>query len=129
MCRVFGSLNLTTVRLTGVGTSFKKHGDAESKGIKAHFNMDESGVLVLDRVRATSVPAAVLLSYGITSTSRSSNCNGINDFHLQVEAVFETIVEEKEEESTLTSTLFSQSKDCNTHTLCKDSGALNFVYI
>ncbi|XP_035289124.1 hypoxia up-regulated protein 1 isoform X2 [Anguilla anguilla] len=65
---VFGSLNLTTVKLTGVGSSFKKHGDAESKGIKAHFNMDESGVLTLDRV----------------------------------ESVFETVVEEKEEESTLT---------------------------
>lgn len=51
-----------------MGSSFQKHADAESKGIKAHFNMDESGVLLLDRV----------------------------------ESVFETIVEEKEEESTLT---------------------------
>uniref|UniRef100_A0A1A8QHH5 Hypoxia up-regulated protein 1 n=1 Tax=Nothobranchius pienaari TaxID=704102 RepID=A0A1A8QHH5_9TELE len=66
--RVFGSLNLTTVRLSGVGDSFQKHTDAESKGIKAHFNMDESGVLLLDRV----------------------------------ESVFETTMEEKEEESTLT---------------------------
>ncbi|XP_071399389.1 hypoxia up-regulated protein 1 [Centroberyx affinis] len=65
---VFGSPNLTTVKLSGVGSSFQKHTDAESKGIKAHFNMDESGVLLLDRV----------------------------------ESVFETIVEEKEEESTLT---------------------------
>ncbi|XP_019904097.2 hypoxia up-regulated protein 1 isoform X2 [Esox lucius] len=65
---VFGSFNLTTVQLSGVGSSFQKHIDAESKGIKAHFNMDESGVLLLDRV----------------------------------ESVFETIVEEKEEESTLT---------------------------
>ncbi|KAM8834939.1 hypoxia up-regulated protein 1 [Synchiropus picturatus] len=65
---VFGSLNLTTVKLSGVGSSFQKHSDAESKGIKAHFNKDESGVLILDRV----------------------------------ESVFETIVEEKEEESTLT---------------------------
>uniref|UniRef100_A0A4W5RHR2 Hypoxia up-regulated protein 1 n=1 Tax=Hucho hucho TaxID=62062 RepID=A0A4W5RHR2_9TELE len=48
--RVFGSLNLTTVQLSGVGSSFQKHTDAESKGIKAHFNMDESGVLLLDRV-------------------------------------------------------------------------------
>lgn len=65
---VFGSLNLTTVKLSGVGSSFQKHTDAESKGIKAHFNMDESGVLLLDRV----------------------------------ESVFETVVEEREEESTLT---------------------------
>lgn len=51
--RVFGSLNLTTVRLKGVGDSFKKHSDYESKGIKAHFNMDDSGVLSLDRVSST----------------------------------------------------------------------------
>ncbi|NXF33234.1 HYOU1 protein, partial [Nyctibius bracteatus] len=50
--RVFGALNLTTVRLKGVGDSFKKHSDYESKGIKAHFNMDESGVLSLDRVES-----------------------------------------------------------------------------
>uniref|UniRef100_A0AAQ5XYU2 Hypoxia up-regulated protein 1 n=1 Tax=Amphiprion ocellaris TaxID=80972 RepID=A0AAQ5XYU2_AMPOC len=52
---VFGSLNLTTVKLSGVGSSFQKHSDAESKGIKAHFNMDESGVLLLDRVSYTTV--------------------------------------------------------------------------
>lgn len=50
---MFGSLNLTTVELSGVGSSFQKHADAESKGIKAHFNMDESGVLLLDRVSYT----------------------------------------------------------------------------
>ncbi|XP_053126053.1 hypoxia up-regulated protein 1 isoform X2 [Hemicordylus capensis] len=50
--RVFGSLNLTRVKLRGVGESFKKHLDYESKGIKAHFNMDESGVLSLDRVES-----------------------------------------------------------------------------
>jgi len=50
---VFGSLNLTTVKLSGVGSSFQKHADAESKGIKAHFNMDESGVLLLDQVSFT----------------------------------------------------------------------------
>ncbi|NWW56596.1 HYOU1 protein, partial [Ifrita kowaldi] len=50
--RAFGSLNLTTVRLKGVGDSFKKHSDYESKGIKAHFNMDDSGVLSLDRVES-----------------------------------------------------------------------------
>lgn len=49
--RVFGSQNLTTVKLKGVGESFKKYPDYESKGIKAHFNLDESGVLSLHRVR------------------------------------------------------------------------------
>uniref|UniRef100_A0A8C5S7P8 Hypoxia up-regulated protein 1 n=1 Tax=Laticauda laticaudata TaxID=8630 RepID=A0A8C5S7P8_LATLA len=50
--RAFGSLNLTKVKLRGVGESFKKHPEYESKGIKAHFNMDESGVLSLDRVES-----------------------------------------------------------------------------
>lgn len=49
---MFGSQNLTTVKLKGVGESFRKYPDHESKGIKAHFNLDESGVLSLDRVRA-----------------------------------------------------------------------------
>ena len=40
------------MKLKGVGESFKKYPDYESKGIKAHFNLDESGVLSLDRVRA-----------------------------------------------------------------------------
>uniref|UniRef100_A0A8C0GYJ9 Hypoxia up-regulated protein 1 n=1 Tax=Chelonoidis abingdonii TaxID=106734 RepID=A0A8C0GYJ9_CHEAB len=50
--QAFGSLNLTTVKLRGVGDSFRKHSDYESKGIKAHFNMDESGVLSLDQVES-----------------------------------------------------------------------------
>uniref|UniRef100_A0A8C3WNR0 Hypoxia up-regulated protein 1 n=1 Tax=Catagonus wagneri TaxID=51154 RepID=A0A8C3WNR0_9CETA len=50
--RVFGSQNLTTVKLRGVGESFRKYPDYESKGIKAHFNLDESGVLSLDRVES-----------------------------------------------------------------------------
>uniref|UniRef100_A0A671FBE4 Hypoxia up-regulated protein 1 n=1 Tax=Rhinolophus ferrumequinum TaxID=59479 RepID=A0A671FBE4_RHIFE len=50
--RVFGSQNLTTVKLKGVGESFKKYPDYESKGIKAHFNLDESGVLSLVRVES-----------------------------------------------------------------------------
>ena len=40
------------MKLKGVGESFRKYPDYESKGIKAHFNLDESGVLSLDRVRA-----------------------------------------------------------------------------
>ncbi|KAM3921296.1 hypoxia up-regulated protein 1 isoform 1-T2 [Leptodactylus fuscus] len=50
--KIFGSLNLTTVKLRGVGESFQKNADYESKGIKAHFNMDESGILSLDRVES-----------------------------------------------------------------------------
>uniref|UniRef100_A0A8C5CUM2 Hypoxia up-regulated protein 1 n=1 Tax=Gadus morhua TaxID=8049 RepID=A0A8C5CUM2_GADMO len=60
---VFGSLNLTTVKLSEVGSSFLKHTDAESKGIKAHFNMDDSGVLLLDRVSHSALGETRLSPY------------------------------------------------------------------
>lgn len=47
-----GSVNIAEYTLTGVEDAFKKNaGDSvESKGIKAHFGMDESGVLKLINV-------------------------------------------------------------------------------
>lgn len=30
---------------------FEKHADEESKGIKVHFRLDESGILRLDKVK------------------------------------------------------------------------------
>ncbi|KAK2588316.1 hypothetical protein KPH14_004333 [Odynerus spinipes] len=51
-----GNLNLSTIRLTGVAEALEKHAKegAESKGIKAHFNMDESGILNLVNVELVS---------------------------------------------------------------------------
>ncbi len=48
--RRMGSLNLTQVSLKNVQDVFKKHSNEESKGIKVHFRLDESGVLKLDKV-------------------------------------------------------------------------------
>ncbi|XP_063365068.1 hypoxia up-regulated protein 1 [Cydia amplana] len=47
-----GSLNLTQVLLSGVGAALNKHtaDNVEHKGIKAHFNMDDSGILSLVNV-------------------------------------------------------------------------------
>merc|ERR1719391_687772 len=47
-------LNLTTNGATGVAAAFAKNtGDhIETKGIKAHFNLDDSGMLVLDTTEA-----------------------------------------------------------------------------
>jgi len=36
--------------LTGVDDAYSQHSDAESKGIKAHFRVDDSGLLYLDKV-------------------------------------------------------------------------------
>ncbi|XP_014212176.1 hypoxia up-regulated protein 1 isoform X2 [Copidosoma floridanum] len=46
---VIGNLNISTVSLIGVADALAKHSNegAESKGIKAHFAMDESGILNL----------------------------------------------------------------------------------
>lgn len=47
-----GYLNLTQVVVAGVGAAFQKHQgeNVEHKGIKAHFNMDDSGILNLMNV-------------------------------------------------------------------------------
>uniref|UniRef100_A0A8C7URL9 Hypoxia up-regulated protein 1 n=1 Tax=Oncorhynchus mykiss TaxID=8022 RepID=A0A8C7URL9_ONCMY len=69
---VFGSLNLTTVQLSGVGSSFQKHTDAEYKGINASFNMNESGVLLLDRVTLNqSLPCLNSVSFDLVVTCQT----------------------------------------------------------
>ncbi|XP_050433030.1 hypoxia up-regulated protein 1 [Adelges cooleyi] len=48
-----GSLTLSTIKLNGIKDAFAKHQESEgvdSKGIKAHFTFDESGLLVLQNV-------------------------------------------------------------------------------
>lgn len=54
--RTIGNLNLSTITLTGVAEAMEKHAKegAESKGIKAHFAMDDSGVLNLVNVELVS---------------------------------------------------------------------------
>ena len=47
-----GRTNLTEVYLVGVGDALSAHSAAEAKGIKAHFRMDESGLLLLDNVES-----------------------------------------------------------------------------
>ncbi|XP_046664978.1 hypoxia up-regulated protein 1 isoform X1 [Homalodisca vitripennis] len=49
---MLGSLNLSSVSLSGVVAALEKHKGThtESKGIKAHWTLDESGLLVLNQV-------------------------------------------------------------------------------
>ncbi|KAL5499634.1 hypothetical protein EMCRGX_G011086 [Ephydatia muelleri] len=47
-----GATNISQVRLSGVKEAFAEHAGAESKGIKVHFRMDESGLLTLDNVES-----------------------------------------------------------------------------
>ncbi|XP_033106267.1 hypoxia up-regulated protein 1-like [Anneissia japonica] len=49
---VFGSANLSKVDLGGVAEKLEKNSGSESKGIKAHFHMDESGILNLVSVES-----------------------------------------------------------------------------
>lgn len=46
----FGNTHLQTVSLAGVEDAYSQHNDADPKGIKAHFRVDESGLLHLDKV-------------------------------------------------------------------------------
>ncbi len=45
-----GRLNLSEIYLAGVADALKQHPQGEAKGIKAHFYMDESGLLNLTNV-------------------------------------------------------------------------------
>ncbi|KAI4497421.1 hypothetical protein M0802_007432 [Mischocyttarus mexicanus] len=51
-----GNLNLSTIKLTGVSEALEKHSKegADSKGIKAHFNLDDSGLLNLINIELVS---------------------------------------------------------------------------
>jgi len=44
--------SLKQIDLSGVGTANDNNKDATPKGVKAYFNMDDSGVLTLDKVEA-----------------------------------------------------------------------------
>ncbi|XP_008207113.1 hypoxia up-regulated protein 1 isoform X1 [Nasonia vitripennis] len=56
-----GNLNISTITLTGVAEALAKHAKegGESKGIKAHFSMDESGILNLVNVELVSEKTSI----------------------------------------------------------------------
>jgi len=51
---LFGEKSLFTVNLKGVDKAIEKHDaeNVETKGVKAHFRMDESGIIQLERVES-----------------------------------------------------------------------------
>ena len=56
-----GSLNLSYVLLNGVSEAFEENKDAESKGIKAHFSLDDSGMVSLSQVLMHSLLSALAM--------------------------------------------------------------------
>ena len=53
---MFGSLHLVKSRILGNENAHTKHaGEAEAKGVKAHFKMDESGILSIEKVSFTNL--------------------------------------------------------------------------
>uniref|UniRef100_A0A674IXI3 Hypoxia up-regulated protein 1 n=1 Tax=Terrapene triunguis TaxID=2587831 RepID=A0A674IXI3_9SAUR len=115
--QAFGSLNLTTVRLRGVGDSFRKHSDYESKGIKAHFNMDESGVLSLDRVE--SVFETVVEDKPEEESTLTSKYTVLFIFCIQTSCCFEFIITPNSSIINAKSTVFASS--------LKDNGILFLI--
>lgn len=59
-----GNLNISTISLNGVAEALEKHAKegAESKGVKAHFNMDDSGILNLLNVELVSEKSSVTVN-------------------------------------------------------------------
>lgn len=50
--RTLGKTDLARVDVTGVKTIYEKYKDSsEPKGVRAHFQLDESSLLVIDRVK------------------------------------------------------------------------------
>lgn len=45
-----GSLNLSQVQVLGIKELYENHANEETKGVKVHFRLDDSGVLRLDKV-------------------------------------------------------------------------------
>jgi len=46
-----GQTDLSRVRVTGVRMAYEKYKNtSESKGVRAHFQLDENGLLLIDRV-------------------------------------------------------------------------------
>lgn len=50
---ILGSPNISHLTVKGVEDALSKHTDKTSKGVKAHFKLDESGVIRLEKVEST----------------------------------------------------------------------------
>lgn len=71
-----GTINLTRVQLNGIAAALAKHQDdgAEFKGIKAHFAIDDSGLLSLGTVESTFEKVhPVVESEGDAATNETSS--------------------------------------------------------
>ena len=58
--RYFGRQNVSEFYLAGVADALRQHSKGEPKGIKAHFTMDESGLLFITNVSALLWESLVL---------------------------------------------------------------------
>ncbi len=52
LCSYFGRVNVSEYYLAGVAEALQQHPKGDPKGIKAHFVMDESGLLSISNVRS-----------------------------------------------------------------------------
>ena len=71
--RTFETLNVSHVQLLGVGDAHDKHksdNETEPKGVKAHFKMDDSGILNLESVSLKILPRVKIVG----NRFASKNC-------------------------------------------------------
>jgi len=77
-----GNTSLQAVSLAGIEDAYSKHSEeAESKGVKAHFRMDDSGILHLDKVEnfLSYLLSMIYLQFSLILNARSEfilDCRG-----------------------------------------------------
>ena len=79
-----GRTNLTEVYLVGVGDALSTHSAAEAKGIKAHFRMDESGLLLLDNVESLFEYPPEEEEQSTLSSEAHQDCRIFSESHINV---------------------------------------------
>lgn len=96
-----GALNLSQVVLSGVGSALGKHTgeNVEHKGIKAHFNMDDSGILNLANVEFVAEKMVTEEDSDSTLSKIGSTISKLFGSDSETPEKIEEKLEEKPEES------------------------------
>lgn len=91
---VLGSKNLSKVQLNGIAATLAKHKDdeAEFKGIKAHFAIDDSGLISLTTVESTFEKVHPVPVENEAEASNSTQSKLQNLYHFRRAAHFQCIL-------------------------------------
>ncbi|KAL0131958.1 hypothetical protein PUN28_000019 [Cardiocondyla obscurior] len=116
-----GNLNISTVSLNGVAKALEKHANegAESKGIKVHFDIDDSGVLNLLTVELVSEKSSTVdeeegsLEKETASKVEEPQKEDVKPVHEESEESTKETDEKKTEEKKKSETKVNEDKTVN----------------